>query len=269
VIPLKDYNPTKRTAYVTLLLIAINVAVFVLVQPVGHAPLLESDPQKSAGATTAEIKFDLYNASIPCEVVHGRPLTETEVEHTFGGEQPDATACESKPQSGPFYPGKSVYLALLFSMFLHGGWLHLLGNMLFLWVFGNNIEDTAGPFRYVIFYLLAGLVADFAHIAAQPSSTVPVVGASGAIAGVMGAYLVLFPNVRIKSLLFFGFFFMFRDISAKWLLGFWFIFQFFTAPNSGVAWVAHVGGFAFGVLAALVWKAVSRPEQPQTAVPWA
>jgi membrane associated rhomboid family serine protease len=112
-------------------------------------------------------------------------------------------------------------------------------------------------------------VATLAHVAIQPSSTVPMVGASGAIAGVMGAYLVMYPSVRIRTLIFFGFFFLFRDIPARWLLGFWFILQFFTSPNSGVAWMAHVGGFVFGVAIGLAWRALSRPPEPEVArEPW-
>jgi membrane associated rhomboid family serine protease len=150
-------------------------------------------------------------------------------------------------------------------MFLHGGWLHLGGNMLFLWVFGNNIEDRMGSGPYLGFYLLAGLAAAAAHIAVQPDSTVPVVGASGAVAGVMGAYLVLFPNVRIRSLFFF-FFILFRDVPAKWLLGFWFVSQFFINPADGVAWVAHVGGFAFGALVALVLRDRLRPQRERPLI---
>ena len=262
-IPLKDYNPTRRFAFVTLLIILVCIGIYVLVQPVGRAPLFESDPQKSNATMSKEIQFDLEHAAIPCEVIHNRPLTVPEATRTFN--QNDTTACSSRPEGPPVDPNKNVYLAVLYSMFLHGSWLHLLGNMLFLWVFGNNIEDLFGPLRYIAFYLAAGLVAAAAHIAVQPNSTVPIVGASGAIAGVMGAYLVLFPNVRIRSLIFLGFFLFFRDISAKWLLGFWFVLQFFTGPNSGVAWMAHVGGFVFGVLVALAFKAATRGEYRQPA----
>ncbi|MEY2569390.1 MAG: hypothetical protein QOE35_3919 [Actinomycetota bacterium] len=265
-IPLKDYNPTKRFAYVTALLIGACVVIFVAVQPVGHAPIFESDPQKANVSQNAELRFDLYNAAIPCEVTTGEALSQAEIDQTFVQNPPNTEACHRG--DAPRYPNKNIYLAILFSMFLHGSWLHLLGNMLFLWVFGNNIEDTFGAAKYVVFYLVAGLVAAAAHIAIQPHSTVPIVGASGAIAGVMGAYMVLFPNVRIRTLLFFGFFFLLRDLRAKWLLLFWFVFQFFTGPNSGVAWVAHVGGFAFGVVVALIYKATSRPPRPEPALPW-
>jgi membrane associated rhomboid family serine protease len=263
VIPLKDYNPTRRFAFVTFLIILICVVIYVFVQPVGKAPVFESDTNKAQNDMTEELKFDLYNAAIPCEVVTGEPLSRDEIQRTFVGN--DTNACERNDTSPPLYPDKNIYLAILFSMFFHGSWLHLLGNMLFLWVFGNNIEDTFGVAKYVVFYLAAGLFAAAAHIAVQPHSTVPIVGASGAIAGVMGAYLVLYPNVRIRSLILLGFIIMFRDISAKWMLGIWFLLQFFTAPNSGVAWMAHVGGFAFGMAVGLVYKAINRPHQPETA----
>jgi membrane associated rhomboid family serine protease len=138
-------------------------------------------------------------------------------------------------------------------MFMHGSILHIAGNMLFLWVFGNNIEDRMGKVAFVLFYLAGGLAAALAHIFVQPDSTVPVVGASGAIAAVMGAYLVLFPDAPIRTIIIF-YFILFRDISAKWLLGFWFVSQFFVNPNEGVAWVAHVGGFVFGALVALLFR---------------
>lgn len=253
VLPLKDENPTRTTPLVTILLIAANVAIWVLVQQGG---------QRSDGD-----RFTFETAAIPCEVVEGRPLTEEEVGVTVRG---DDAACTDVPAAPPVFPDKSVYLAVLYSMFLHGSWLHLGGNMLFLWVFGNNIEDKRGKRAFIIFYLLAGLAATAAHIAVQPDSTVPVVGASGAIAGVMGAYLVLYPNVRIRSLILLGFFVLFRDIAAKWLLGIWFVSQFFINPNEGVAWMAHVGGFVFGVVAGLVWRATGEPERRSTPAdtPW-
>lgn len=244
-IPLKDENPTTRPPVVTVVLIAACIAIFVFVQP------------RDQGVEDAEFSFK--HAAIPCEVVNGRPLSLEEVRDTV--EAGDGTACVVQPTSRKLFAGKSVFLAVLYSMFLHGSWLHLAGNMLFLWVFGNNIEDKLGSGLYLVFYLLAGLVATAAHIFVQPDSTVPVVGASGAIAGVMGAYLVLYPNVRIRSLIFLGFLVLFRDVAAKWLLGIWLVSQFFISPNSGVAWMAHVGGFVFGVAAGLLWRAMGTPER--------
>jgi membrane associated rhomboid family serine protease len=248
VLPLKDYNPTSRFPIITVLLIAVNVAVFFFIQR-------PQDPE-----TGEDVKFTFRYAAIPCEVVEGRPLTEPEVVQTLDGE---AEACDRRAPddaSQEVFPEKSVWIAILSSMFLHGGWLHLGGNMLFLWIFGNNIEDRMGVVPYIAFYLLSGLAAAAAHIAVQPDSTIPVVGASGAVAGVMGAYLVLFPNVKIRTLFLF-LLVLIRDISAKWLLGFWFVLQFFTSPNEGVAWVAHVGGFIFGAVVALIFRAKLRPSK--------
>ena len=244
-IPLKDYNPTRTTPVVTIVLIATCVAIFVLIQPKGDR--------------VDEARFSYETAAIPCEVVEGRPLSADEIDETLAGE---SEACQNDPEEAAGFPGKSVYLAVLYSMFLHGSWLHLAGNMLFLWTFGNNIEDRRGKPTYLVFYLLAGLAATAAHIAVQPNSTIPVVGASGAIAGVMGAYLVLYPNVPIRSLVFLGFFATFVDVRAKWLLGAWFVLQFFTNPAEGVAWVAHVGGFVFGVVAGLAWRVSSGSGPP-------
>jgi membrane associated rhomboid family serine protease len=181
--------------------------------------------------------------------VEGRPLGIDEVADTFSAG--DDTACADGGAGTPLYPGKSVLLAVVTSMFLHGGLLHLAGNMLFLWIFGNNIEDRLGHLRYLAFYLAAGVVATLAHIAVQPDSTVPVVGASGAIAGVMGAYLVWFPKARVTTLFIF-FVILFRQVQARWVLGIWFLSQFLVNPNDGVAWMAHVGGFVFGALVALL-----------------
>ncbi|HVM01893.1 MAG TPA: rhomboid family intramembrane serine protease [Acidimicrobiales bacterium] len=253
-IPLKDENPTTTTPVVTVILIAACVLVWVGVQQGGQRE--DNDA------------FTFQTAAIPCEVVQGRPLTVEEVRDTVQFD--DETACTSSPVTEPFFPDKNEYLALLYSMFMHGSWIHLLGNMLFLWVFGNNIEDRLGTAKYLGFYVVAGVVATAAHIAVQPASTVPLVGASGAIAGVMGMYLVLFPNVQIRSLILLGFFILFRDISAKWLLGIWLVSQFFVNPNEGVAWMAHVGGFVFGVMAGLLLRATGEPEpQPYPSpTPW-
>ncbi|HEX2851543.1 MAG TPA: rhomboid family intramembrane serine protease [Acidimicrobiales bacterium] len=251
-IPLKDENPTRGRPLVTLVLIAACVAVYFLIQPGGQQLL-----GRTAANQGADLEFTLRNAAIPCEVVHDRPLSETEVVDTFrNGQQ---TACESRPATPPVFPHKNVYLAILVSMFLHGSVLHIGGNMLYLWIFGNNIEDAFGKVGYVVFYLVGGFVATLAHILVQPSSTVPVVGASGAIAAVMGAYLVLFPRVRIRTLFLLFFVIFFRSVEARWLLIFWLALQFFTNPNEGVAWVAHVGGFLFGAAVAAVYRAVKGP----------
>ena len=252
VIPLHDANPTRRRPLVTIVLLLLNLGVYFLVQPAaGEVEQVEVDGRR--GEVDGQLAFNLEQAAIPCEVVEGRPLDVGEVEATFS--EGDTTAC-GEGDSSPLFPAKNVLLAVLTSMFLHGGLAHLGGNMLFLWIFGNNIEDRLGHVRYLLFYLAAGVVATVAHIAVQPSSTVPVVGASGAIAGVMGAYLIWFPKARITTLFIF-FFILFRQVQARWVLALWFLSQFFINPNEGVAWVAHVGGFVFGVLIGLLVRGSS------------
>jgi membrane associated rhomboid family serine protease len=152
-------------------------------------------------------------------------------------------------------------LPLFTSMFLHGGWLHFFGNMLYLWVFGDNVEDRVGHLRFLTFYFICGLAAAFLHIFTNPASEVPTIGASGAIAGVLGAYLVLFPGARVLTLVPILFFFQLVELPAVIFLGFWFVMQFFSGAMSlaagdqqmgGTAWWAHIGGFAAGI--GLIWK---------------
>jgi membrane associated rhomboid family serine protease len=159
-------------------------------------------------------------------------------------------------------PDKNVWLSAITSMFLHGSLLHIGGNMLFLWVFGNNVEDVFGKVGYALFYVAGGIAATLTHVALNLDSTVPVVGASGAIAAVMGAYLVLFPHAKVRTAIFF-LLILVVNIRALWVLGFWFVMQFFTSPEEGVAWAAHVGGFVFGVLVALVVRMLRQPEIPE------
>lgn len=229
--PLKDENPTFRKPYVTIALIIINVLVFI-------GPQSMNSP-----ADGGENSFEW--AAIPCEVVTGDGLTSSEIDVVFAGG--DENACDSDLSGAEQFPNKPVRIAMLFSMFMHGSWMHLGGNMLFLWIFGNNIEDHLGPVRYLLFYLAGGIAATIAHIAIAPDSIIPVVGASGAVAAVMGAYAVWFPNAPIRTIVMI----MLMNIKAKWWLGFWLITQFFTGSDSGVAWMAHVGGFVFG--AAIAW----------------
>lgn len=140
-------------------------------------------------------------------------------------------------------------LSLFSAMFLHGSILHLLGNMLYLWIFGNNIEDYLGPFKFILFYFLSGLGASLAHIIFNPNSVVPMIGASGAIAGILGAYLVLYPRERVLTLVFLFIFIRIVPVPAAFILGFWFLVQILNVGmGGGVAWFAHIGGFIVGVL---------------------
>jgi membrane associated rhomboid family serine protease len=156
----------------------------------------------------------------------------------FGGESPS-----------PLPATLTVFTA----MFLHGGLMHIGGNMLYLWIFGNNIEDVMGHGRFIVFYLLCGVAAAYAHAITAPTSQVPMIGASGAISGVLGAYLLLFPRARVLTLIPLGFFTRLDYIPAGWVLGFWIVIQFFNGTLSlgreggGVAWFAHIGGFVAGM----------------------
>jgi membrane associated rhomboid family serine protease len=156
------------------------------------------------------------------------------------------------------------WITILTAMFMHASWLHILGNMVFLWAFGPQIEDAMGPFTYLIFYLLGGLVAMAAQIAATPNSTIPTLGASGAIAAVMGAFLVTYPRHRIRTLLIIFIFVSVRMIPAAFLIGFWLLMQFFsvgtvaTAQTGGVAYLAHIGGALFGLVTARLFEDPAR-----------
>lgn len=160
----------------------------------------------------------------------------------------------------------SVYLPLLTSMFIHAGWLHIAGNMLFLWIFGNNIEDSMGRLRFIVFYLMCGLFASFAQIAVEPLSRIPNVGASGAIAGVLGAYLLLFPRAKVTTLVFLGIFITVIELPAIIVLLFWFAFQLLSGAigltdagsGDGVAYFAHIGGFVAGLLTVKIFI-IGRP----------
>ena len=227
VLPLHDDNPTRRPAIVTVALIVACAIVYFFVQP------------SPASSTSADVLFDYRHAAIPVEIHTAKPVTPCQVVARACG-QPDAAL--------PIAPHKRIYLTLLESMFLHGSIAHLLGNVLFLWIFGNNVEDRLGRVRYLLFYLAAGVVAALGYSVVNWSSTAPLLGASGAIAGVMGAYLVWFPRARVLTLLAI----LPVRLPAWLVLIGWFVLQFFTGPSSQVAWVAHVTGFLFGVLVGLL-----------------
>ena len=224
--PLKDNIPTLRFPVVTLTLIVINVIAYFFWQKGG---LTLGSP------TSHDYICNLYDyAAIPYEVTHP-------------GKQVGTQGCP--PPTAP------TWLTLFTSMFMHGGLLHLGGNMLFLWIFGNNVEDSMGPWKYIVFYLLAGLSATALQVATHPDGTVPSIGASGAIAGVLGGYLLLFPRARVITLVFIIFFVTIIQLPALWFLGIWFlqqlVFSYFELSSAGsgggVAYFAHIGGFVFGL----------------------
>ena len=243
VIPIHDDNPVHRVPVITYLLILVNVVVF-FSEPIARSPLPGETP--AAQACRQEAYFREY-AAIPKEIVTNDPL--------------DVTAGPPLGEDGcrPVRPDydKSPFLSVLFAMFLHGGLLHLVGNMLFLYVFGNNVEDRLGRVRFLLGYLAWGYVATYVFAFSFPDTTTVLVGASGAVAGVLGGYLRLFPHARVTSLVPFLLFFPFR-LPAWLVLGMWFALQWLYSrgagltEGSGVAYLAHVAGFVAGFLTLLV-----------------
>ncbi|MDD8012028.1 MAG: rhomboid family intramembrane serine protease [Acidobacteriota bacterium] len=238
-IPLKDYNPTRRTAAVVILIILLNVSVFVYQSYLSREHLQE--PLRASGleplAWPSSLEYYVVkDGLVPAELVQGRSL-----EIPLGTDGSGRTVAFQRRTSPP--------LSLLASLFMHGSWLHLLGNMLFLWIFGNNIEDRLGRVKFIAFYLLCGVGASLVHVLFNLNSLVPVIGASGAVSGIMGAYLALFPVARVRTLVFVFVFVTTMDVPAAVFLGIWFLFQFLSSGGgSGIAWLAHVGGFILGFL---------------------
>lgn len=222
---MRDILPTRRFPIVTVVLIAMNVAVFLY--------------QLILGRGVGD--FVAAYAMTPYEIAHGVDLVGRVREVGFS-----------------HVPGPSViYLTLFTSMFMHGGFMHVGGNMLYLWIFGNNIEDAIGRLKFVIFYLLSGLAAHAAQIAVGRDSVIPTVGASGAISGVLAAYLVLYPKARVLTLVFLGYFIRVMQLPAFLLLIFWILMQSLQGfaslgagqvARGGVAWFEHIGGFAAGLI---------------------
>jgi membrane associated rhomboid family serine protease len=225
-IPIRDDNPAHRPPLVTVAFIAVCVAVFLW--QLSLDPRAQEAAVYSWGMIPAVL---LGEARLPAELARVPPA-----------------------------------MTLVTSMFLHGSWGHLLGNMLYLWIFGNNIEDRLGHGRFVLFYLACGLAAAAAQILPDPGSRIPMIGASGAISGVLGAYMLLYPHARILVLIPLGFMFL-HHVRAVWLLGVWFALQIISAlaapPGAGgVAWWAHIGGFVAGLVLALPLRRAVRRRGP-------
>ncbi|HET9253965.1 MAG TPA: rhomboid family intramembrane serine protease [Pseudonocardiaceae bacterium] len=243
VIPVRDVNPVLRTPWVTYVLIAANIVVFLLTPAAG---ITTADPARQA--CQGQAFLDHY-AAIPEELTHNQPKREVADSHAVADSRGQC------PATRPDYH-KIPAVSALTSLFLHGSWWHLLGNMLFLWIFGNNIEDRFGRLRYLLFYLACGVVATYGFALANPDSPEALIGASGAIAGVLGAYLVLYPRARVWSLVPVLFFIPLR-LPAWLVLGLWFLLQWaytsgYVISEGSVAYLAHVLGFLLGVLVALV-----------------
>jgi membrane associated rhomboid family serine protease len=245
-IPVHDVLPVRRTPWLTYLLIAANIVIFFFTPA---ATTVAGEAVGLGEICQQQAFYDQY-AAIPRELVRNEPLAQVPTGEAVVG--PRGAGCLVGP---PDYD-KLPVLSVLYSMFLHGGWLHLLGNMLFLWVFGNNIEDRLGRIRFALFYLLCGYAAAYAYAAVNANSTEPLVGASGAVAGVLGAYFVLFPRARVWSLVPFFFFIPLR-LPAWLVLGLWFVLQWFysvgyaVSAAGSVAYLAHVVGFLVGAVIAL------------------
>jgi membrane associated rhomboid family serine protease len=284
VLPLKDNIPTARFPIVTVVVIAINVIVFIwqLNFPTderldqagfgaidqsaleyGAIPDRITNPSEDLNCAVGAVESaGQLQAGIVCP--GSREFREAEV---AGRSDPDLT---------PIPIDQAPWWVTLFtSMFMHGGILHIAGNMLFLWVFGNNIEDSMGRVKFALFYLLAGLIAVYSQALIDPGSTAPTIGASGAVAGVLGAYALLHPRARILTLIFIIFFVTLVEIPALILLAVWFVLQFIpalgqvaveTGGDQGIAYFAHVGGFLFGLAAIKLFATRRREPEPRLPV---
>ena len=222
--PIRDENPTARRPISTVFLIGLNMCGWMFIQGLGSEPAL--------------LRSLCLFGLIPGELL---------------GLVPSGTNIAIGPSARCLLDGPGPFYTPITSMFLHGSWFHLVGNMWFLWVFGDNVEDAMGAVRFVVFYLLCGLVAGASQMLTDPDSVIPMVGASGAIGGAMGAYLCLYPRARIQTLVFLGFYVTTISVPAFAMLGYWFLLQVLgglptlAGAGGGVAFWAHVGGFVAGL----------------------
>ena len=233
-LPIGDDNQLRRSRPVVVyIIVAINIVVFAFFQQF---------------ASDAGGPFTYAYSVVPYEITHNVDLVQPV-------RVPDGPVV-------PQFPGPSpIWLTILTSMFMHGGLMHIAGNMLYLWIFGDNIEDNFGHAKFLIFYLVCGIAASFAHILVDPDSVTPSLGASGAIAGVLGAYLIMFPRNRVRALLPLGIIWTTVELPAIVVLGFWIVIQIFSQYTAsfkpgegGVAYMAHIGGFAAGVALCFLFR---------------
>jgi membrane associated rhomboid family serine protease len=235
VFPLRDNIPTDRFPFVTVALIVANVLMYFLFQ---HGTISLGDPSSQAYLTNL-----VQNAVIPFELTH--PGQHCVISGANIG-------CGDVPNPPGYAP---TWATVFLAMFMHGGLLHLGGNMLFLWIFGNNVEDSMGPVTFVAFYLLGGVAALAGQVVIEPNAAVPTIGASGAVAAVLGGYAILYPRARVITLVFIIIFVTVIELPALLVLGVWFLLQLLDASSQplsggggGVAYFAHIGGFVFGLL---------------------
>jgi rhomboid family protein len=274
VFPLKDNIPTDRFPFVTVALIAINVFVFLFLQhPTGFSSV-DNEIVVKYGAIPYELTHPGKHCGLGDRVTPGGKLVTSDK---------GTVACEGKVVQTAEGPTQirsisgsepSTWITIFTAMFMHGGFLHIIGNMLFLWIFGNNVEDAMGPLKFLAFYLLSGIAALALQVAFNTDSTVPTIGASGAIAGVLGGYILLYPRARVLTLIFLIFFVTFIEIPAVLVLGLWFLQQLYFGladlsdpTGGGVAYFAHIGGFAFGLIFIRVFATRARkPPEPRLPV---
>jgi membrane associated rhomboid family serine protease len=242
VFPLKDNIPNERFPFVTVALIAINIVAYLLAIRQGGS--FFGGPSDAVAVHYGAIPYELTHPGSHCDLVS-----------TLTGQSVSCHAQVAIGVSGRAVSRPASWETIFTAMFMHGGFLHIAGNMLFLAIFGPKVEDAVGRWRFLLFYLLGGLVALGAEVLVQPSSTVPTIGASGAIAAVLGGYIVLYPRARVLSVVLILFLFTLVEIPALVLLGLWFLEQLYFGAaglsdpigGGGVAYVAHVGGFLFGL----------------------
>ena len=222
-IPISDINPPKNNPVISRIFIFLSILVYVLIQPRNPNELFN---------------FFYEFAAIPCEVFKNQPLS---LDQYYNNE------CTLK-SSNIVFENKNIFLSLLFSNMFHANFVHILGNLWSFWIFGNNIEDKLGKIRFIIFLIFTGLASMFSHIILNAFDINPIVGASGIVSALMGAYLYLFPNAQLLVLVPFGFLFP-TTIKAKFFMIFWFISQILIAlQNTNISWEAHIGGFIVGYL---------------------
>ena len=278
-LPLKDNIPTLRFPILTVLLIALNVIVFAFELSWSQDAGSASGEAGQLGASEYDVEL-IELGAIPYRITHpgkecGLSALQAEADIVCEGTPKYRKAEDAGALVGLDAP--PWWVTIFTSMFLHGGILHIAGNMLFLWVFGNNIEDSVGRVIFIPFYLFAGIVAVYAQAFLDTSATVPTVGASGAVAGVLGAYALLHPQARVLTLVFIIFFVTLIEIPAMIMLGLWFILQFLpavgqlatpdvTGETGGVAYFAHVGGFLVGL--ALIKLLARRPTAEEPGPPY-